>query len=106
MATMNQETKAAKKALKDAGIAVTSCKHGTGSVYGWIYVVIDGPYDKALETKAYQIVKVASGRENRHDDGMTDYYCENISIEFTRRGGISYADECKQNRIAYGIEEA
>lgn len=102
--TVNDETKAAKKALRDAGIAVKSCRHGTGTVYGWIYVLIDGPYDRALEDRAYQIVRVTSGRENRHDDPMTDYFCENIEIEFTRRGGISYAEECRQNRIAAGIK--
>jgi hypothetical protein len=39
--SINDETKKVKKALKAAGYPVSSCKHGRGTAYCWIEIMID-----------------------------------------------------------------
>ena len=81
---IKEETKAVKKALIAAGYAGCSVKRGYGSARGWIYVGIrDRPETRAEHDKVYAIAKIAAGRENRHDDITTDYFCENIAVDFS-----------------------
>ena len=84
MATIIEQTKAAKKALLAAGYKGCSVKRGYGSARSWIYVGIrDRPQTREEYEKVYAIVKKASGRENLHDDSRIDYFCENISVDFS-----------------------
>ena len=84
MTTITEETRAVKKALIAAGYKGCSVTRGYGSARGWIYVGIrDRPQTQAEYEKVYAIVKRAAGRENLHDDGMTDYFIENISVDFS-----------------------
>jgi hypothetical protein len=94
MATINDETKAAKKALVAAGYQC-SVKKGVGSCRGWIHVAIRDRRETREEyDRVRAIVKKASGRENLHDDSTTDYFCEDISIEFSYRENIPATCQC------------
>lgn len=70
--TMNNETKAIKKALKDAGYPVTSCSHGRGTAYSWIEIRIDD-YQEVIRNgqktdqsdDVYKIVRGIIGRTDQ-----------------------------------------
>jgi len=83
------ETKSIKKALEDAGY-VAKVGHGRGSAWGWIYVSVVGTWtylewSKEHNDRVYAAIKKTAGREHLHDDGMTDYYVENISLDYSQR---------------------
>jgi hypothetical protein len=91
---LKDQTKAAKKALVDAGYEC-SVKKGQGSERCWIIVAIRDRRETREEyDKVRAIVKKASGRENLHDDSTTDYFCEDISIEFSYRENIPATCQC------------
>lgn len=106
---VTEATKRVKKALQAAGYRNLSVTHGTGTAYGWIQVVIYGPKETREEyDKVYAITKKAAGREHLHDDIMTDYFIENISVDFreqrpaprprsevtfTTKGGVQVLDD-------------
>ena len=83
-----------KNALIAEGFNVFSVHMGRGTASNWIEAVIETKqkYDLQPGTpeheaywndqhKAYAIVKHAAGRDDRHDDIQTDYFCENILVE-------------------------
>ncbi len=107
-----QETKEVKKALKAAGYPVISVTRGRGTAWGWITTVIDDYESKIVNGKlvsqyseVYAIVKHAAGRDNRHDDRMTDYFCENLSVEFTRQHTCSECVFCDRDCGKYHTPE-
>jgi hypothetical protein len=86
------DTQKVKKALKDAGFNVTSVSHDRGTARSWINVKID-EYESEIneagrmvskQGTAYAIAMKAAGRENCHDDPQTDYFCERMSVDFTK----------------------
>lgn len=84
------ETTLAKKALKEAGYEVVSCKFGRGTARSWIHVKITGAWtDKEFRDNhyghAYGIVKHAAGRDHLHDDIQTDLFLEKISLDYLPR---------------------
>jgi hypothetical protein len=92
---INEETRETKRALIAAGYQNCSVRKGSGSARGWIYAAIrDRPETREEYEKVYAIVKKASGREDLHDDIRTDYFCENISIEFSYRPYIQKICRC------------
>ena len=94
MMLMKDQTKAAKKALRDAGYEC-SVRKGSGSERGWIRVAIRDRRETREEyDRVYAIVKKAAGRENCHDDSTTDYFCENIDVEFSYRENIQARCRC------------
>lgn len=91
---ITQATKNVKIALKNAGIKA-NVSHGRGTAYGWIYVKVQELMETPeLDKKVYAIAKIASGRENRHDDITTDYFCENISVDFKVRPVRKHCEVC------------
>jgi hypothetical protein len=86
------DTQKVKKALKAAGFNVTSVSHDRGTARSWINVKID-EYESEMNTAgrmvskqgtAYAVAMKAAGRENLHDDIQTDYFCERMSVDFTK----------------------
>jgi len=83
------ETTAVRRSLKAAGYTA-KVGHGRGTAWSWIYVNVTGPwtwdeFSRDHESKAYAIIKHAAGRDNRHNDSQTDYFCENILLEYKKR---------------------
>jgi DnaJ-class molecular chaperone len=119
----NEETKAARKALKEAGIPAR-VSHGRGTVYCWIYVNVLKPAGPDLtEERVLAIVKKATGRETRsreYDEIMVDFArppcprCEGSGWVHDGRecplcfgtGKLTYAEECRLNRVRHGMEQA
>ena len=100
------DTQKVKKALKAAGYPVTSVTRGTGTASNWINVKIDDYESKINEHgrmvsqqgAAYSIVKHSAGRDDCHDDTQTDYFCENIIVNFTKyhRCSECVISDCKE----------
>jgi hypothetical protein len=86
------DTLKVKRALKSAGYAVTSVHHDTGTASNWIDITIDD-YDEYIDTNGHKqrrygevmrIAKIASGRQDLHDDISTDYFEVNINVTFKK----------------------
>jgi len=86
------DTQKVKKALRAAGYPVTSVTRGSGTSSHWIEIVIDDyesapDQDGRMRSKSpdvMTIAKLASGRENLHDDIQSDYFIVDISITFSK----------------------
>lgn len=95
-----QEVPEVKKLLKSRKLNILYCKRGRGTAGGWIEVCVMYPDnlppmvdDQDRYTRAYDdfrselfgAVKYACGRENLHDDIMTDYFEVNILLSVISR---------------------
>lgn len=86
------ENRKVRAALKAAGFSKVKVGHGRGTAYGWIHATVIGKWTHRewhdrLRGVAYSAIKIASGRQDRHDDLMTDYFCENISLDYKQEPG-------------------
>jgi hypothetical protein len=79
---------------------------GKGTASNWIEIHIDD-YDEYIDASGYkarhysevmQIAKLASGRQDLHDDIQTDYFCVNINVSFTKyhRCSECLITDCKE----------
>ncbi len=90
-----QEVPEVKKLLKSRKLNILYCRRGRGTAGGWIEVSVMYPEnlppmtdDQDRYTNAYDdfrselfsAIKYACGREDRHDDIMTDYFEVNILL--------------------------
>ncbi len=63
-AKRREETKSAKSALKAAGFAVKSVKHGRGTAAGWLDIALAEPYSRERDQEAVKVVQLATGRRS------------------------------------------
>lgn len=98
-----QEVPEVKKLLKSRKLNILYCRRGRGTAGGWIEVSvmypehlppmtkqverypgqIDDVYTNAYDdfrSELFSAIKYACGREDRHDDIMTDYFEVNILL--------------------------
>lgn len=94
-----QEVPEVKKLLKSRKLNILYCRRGRGTAGGWIEVCVQYPEDLPSMTKddrytleydefyreLFSAVKYACGRENLHDDIMTDYFEVNILLSVISR---------------------
>ena len=66
--TLNEETKAVKKALVAAGVNGVKVSKGGGSSYGWIYIHHTSRLD--TEKRIRTIAQNATGRTNRDAESI------------------------------------
>jgi len=90
--------------------------HGTGTAYGWIHVTVTYPDGEYTENsynyqrhdermRIYFLIKNIVGRGDRQDDSQSDYFCENILLDFISESSWkeknSWKERRKQNRIKH-----
>jgi len=95
-----QEVPEVKKLLKSRNLNVLYCRRGRGTAGGWIEVSVMYPDDQPpmtddqdrytreyddFRSELFSAVKYACGREDRHDDIMTDYFEVNILLTVISR---------------------
>lgn len=95
-----QEVPEVKKLLKSRNLNILYCRRGRGTAYGWIEVSVMYPDDQPpmtddqdrytreyddFRSELFSAVKYACGREDRHDDIMTDYFEVNILLTVISR---------------------
>ena len=102
-----QEVPEVRKLLKSRNLTIVYCKRGKGTAGGWIEVSVVYPdnlppmtqqvgdetnrYDRytreydEFRSELFSAVKYACGREDRHDDIMTDYFEVNILLSVISR---------------------
>ena len=71
----NQETKAVKDALIQAGYANVRVKHGTGTAWGWLHIYADAKPNQSWQEMYSDIIRIAQRITGRHGD-----YNGNINV--------------------------